>query len=48
MKKKIADDLYSNVGTFQVIESVKLKLTFHRKYKWIQKSLLENFTLEVT
>jgi len=48
MKKKIADDWYSNVGTLQVIKSIKLKLTFHGKYKWIQKSLSENFTLEVT
>jgi hypothetical protein len=48
MKKKIADDLYSIVGTVQMIKSVKLKLTCHGKYKWIQKSLLENFTLEVT
>jgi hypothetical protein len=48
MKKKIADDLYSNAGTVQVMKYVKLKLTCHGRYKWIQKSLLENFTLEVT
>jgi len=35
MKKKIADDLYSNVGTVQVTKTVRLKLTCHGKYKWI-------------
>jgi len=35
MRKKIADDLCSDVGTVQMIKTVKLKLTCHGIYKWI-------------